>query len=103
MDVKKPITSSMTSGIIPSAPLTRQPTRIAPQQLDELTLRWLRQMHQPVPTVQATPPPMEVLSCVSTPSKDSVNNTFFRTFCRKLPCSKNSNLSPESKARSSPS
>jgi|GEM_PF-2065340 len=61
MDVKKPITSSMTSGIIPSAPLTRQPTRIAPQQLDELTLRWLRQMHQPVPTVQATPPPMEVL------------------------------------------
>ena len=61
MDVKKPITSSMTSGIIPSAPLTRQPTRIAPQQLDELTLRWLRQMHQPVPMVQATPPPMEVL------------------------------------------
>ena len=61
MDVKKPITSSMTSGIIPSAPLTRQPTRIAPQQLDELTLRWLRQMHQPVPTVQVAPPPMEVL------------------------------------------
>ncbi len=59
MDVKKPITSSMTSGIIPSAPLTRQPTRIAPQQLDELTLRWLRQMHQPVPTAQVAPLPME--------------------------------------------
>ena len=40
MDVKKPITTSMTTGIIPSAPLTRQPTRIAPQQLDDLTLRY---------------------------------------------------------------
>lgn len=59
MDVKKPITSSMTSGIIPSAPLTRQPTRIAPQQLDDLTIHWLRQKHQPVPTVQVTPPPMD--------------------------------------------
>ena len=59
MDVKKPITSSMTSGIIPSAPLTRQPTRIAPQQLDDLTIRWLRQMHQPLPTVQVAPPPVE--------------------------------------------
>lgn len=61
MDVKKPITSSMTSGIIPSAPLTRQPTQIAPQQLDELTLRWLRQMHQPAPTLQVAPPPVEAL------------------------------------------
>lgn len=59
MDVKKPITSSMTSGIIPSAPLTRQPTRIAPQQLDDLTIRWLRQMRQPVPTAQVAPLPME--------------------------------------------
>lgn len=55
MDVKKPI----TTGIIPSAPLTRQPARIAPQQLDDLTLRWLRQMHQPLPTVQIAPAPME--------------------------------------------
>ncbi len=61
MDVKKPMISSMTSGIIPSAPLTRQPTRIAPQQLDELTLRWLRQMHQPAPTLQVAPPPVEAL------------------------------------------
>ena len=61
MDVKKPITSSMTSGIIPSAPLTRQPTQIARQQLDELTLRWLRQMHQPAPTLQVAPPPVEAL------------------------------------------
>ena len=61
MDVKKPITSSMTSGIIPSAPLTRQPTQIAPQQLDDLTLRWLRQMHQPAPTLQVAPPPVEAL------------------------------------------
>lgn len=59
MDVKKPITTSMTTGIIPSAPLTRQPTRIAPQQLDDLTIRWLRQMHQPLPTVQVAPPPVE--------------------------------------------
>lgn len=59
MDVKKPITTSMTTGIIPSAPLTRQPTRITPQQLDDLTLRWLRQMHQPLPTVQVAPPPVE--------------------------------------------
>lgn len=59
MDVKKPMISSMTSGIIPSAPLTRQPTRIAPQQLDDLTIRWLRQMRQPVPTAQVAPLPME--------------------------------------------
>ena len=59
MDVKKPITTSMTTGIITSAPLTRQPTRIAPQQLDDLTIRWLRQMHQPLPTVQVAPPPVE--------------------------------------------
>lgn len=55
MDVKKPI----TTGIITSAPLTRQPTRIAPQQLDDLTIRWLRQMRQPVPTAQVAPLPME--------------------------------------------
>lgn len=59
MDVKKPITTSMTTGIIPSAPLTRQPTRIAPQQLDDLTIPWLRQMHQPLPTVQVAPPPVD--------------------------------------------
>ena len=59
MDVKKPITTSMTTGIIPSAPLTRQPTRIAPQQLDDLTIHWLRQMHQHLPTVQVAPPPVE--------------------------------------------
>jgi len=55
MDVKKPI----TTGIITSAPLTRQPTRIAPQQLDDLTIRWLLQMRQPVPTAQVAPLPME--------------------------------------------
>lgn len=54
MDVKKPI----TTGIIPSAPLTRQPTRIAPQQLDELSIHLWRQMPQPVPTAQVAPPPM---------------------------------------------
>lgn len=42
-----------------AAPLKGQPTRIAPQQLDDLTLRWLRQMHQPLPTVQIAPAPME--------------------------------------------
>lgn len=42
-----------------ATPLKGQPTRITPQQLDDLTLRWLRQMHQPLPTVQVAPPPLE--------------------------------------------
>ena len=42
-----------------ATPLKGQPTRITPQQLDDLTLRWLRQMHQPRPTVQIAPPPGE--------------------------------------------
>lgn len=42
-----------------AAPLKGQPARIAPQQLDDLTIHWLRQMRQPVPTAQVAPLPME--------------------------------------------
>ena len=48
-----------------ATPFKGQPARIAPQPLDDLTLRWLRQMHQPLPTVQVAPPPVEV----STPTE----------------------------------
>jgi hypothetical protein len=60
MDAKKSVT---TSGI-GATPLTRQPVhhpigqpkQIAPQPVDDLLIQWLRQMRQPVPTVQAAPP-----------------------------------------------
>lgn len=61
MDVKKPLT---TSGI-GDTPLTRQPVhhpigqprQSAPQPVDDLLIQWLRQIRQPVPTVQAALPP----------------------------------------------
>lgn len=60
MDVKKSVT---TSGI-GASPLTRQPAhhpigqprQIAPQPVDDLLIQWVRQMRQPMPTVQAAPP-----------------------------------------------
>lgn len=63
MDVKKSVT---TSGI-GATPLTRQPVhhpigqprQIAPQPVDDLLIQWVRQMRQPMPTVQVAPPPVE--------------------------------------------
>lgn len=58
MDVKKPITPSMTTGIIPSAPLTRQPTRIA--RSSWTTWSSIAASDAPAsPTVQVAPPPVE--------------------------------------------
>ena len=43
-----------------AAPLKGRPAPTAPQPLDDLAIQWLRQMRQPMPTVQAAPPPVEL-------------------------------------------
>jgi len=42
-----------------AAPFKARPAQTAPQPLDDLAIQWLRQMRQPMPTVQAALPPVE--------------------------------------------